>query len=75
MYSDKKLLKEKITGYLQRIDSEKSPLGSVIVNALKKDFNFDNVIKLCVDQYNHNKEGMISVVGEVPMLLILKYNQ
>jgi len=75
MYYDNKRLKDKITNYLQQVDPNKSILGLAISGIIKHEFNFDNLIKLCVENYYDNKDGMISVVGEVPMVLILKYSQ
>jgi hypothetical protein len=70
---EKQKLQEKITNYLKELDPSKSIMSSAIHGCIKTAFNFENVINLCVDQYNDNNQAMMSVVGFVPMILILKY--
>ena len=72
---ERQKLQEKITNYPKELDPNQSIMSGAIHSAIQTAFNFENVIKLCVDQYNDNPDAMIRVVGQVPMLLILKYNR
>ena len=72
---DKQTLKTKIINHLKEVDPDKSAMGLVIRNAIQKEINFENVVAFIKDQYADNKEGMIRVIGSVPMLLILQYHK
>jgi hypothetical protein len=72
---EKGQLQDKITNYLKELDPSKSVMSMAIHGCIQTAFNFENVIKLCVDQYTDNPQCMIRVLGEVTMRLILKYDK
>lgn len=74
--SDKTVLRIKITNYLKEVDPETSILGAAIHGAIKFDGNnFDNILEQLISQYHDCPDGVINVVGAVPMLLVLQYSK
>lgn len=73
--TSKSELQAKITRYLQEVDPQKSYWGAAIHAAIPFPSNFNLLVKEVCEAYEHNKEGMIRVIGAVPMLLILKYSK
>ena len=74
-FMNRQHVRDKIIGYLSKLDAKKSVMHSAIHSGIQYNINFENVIDMVVSQYYDNKNGMISVVGEVPMALILIYSK
>ena len=73
---DKTALRTKITNYLKEVDPKASILGAAIHGAIKFEANnFDNILEQIVSAYHDRPDGVINVVGAVPMLLVLQYSK
>lgn len=72
---EKDKIRDRIISNLKQLDPEKSIMGDAISHAMNTAYNFENVVKLIIDQAVDNPDGMIHVIGNETLGLILKYDK